>query len=277
MSRILIDANIYLELFSCMPLARLVDTLEEVRDEIFVSRQLVHEVGRNKLRTASGFLGEQLTRLKGLAISSLPLDLLRWADGAEGQRLTVEAYLDAVREIENRAAAYLAEVSAGTDRVSRRLAVLFKQAVDPTDEQLARARRRRESGNPPGKSEDALGDQVTWEGWLDAVAEHDILWLITNDQDFFSRFGGNRFLNPVLQADLEARRPGGVRVRVFDRLAEGLDDFRRATHRELASWPSEDELQAITREQKVVRQRGAPAAPPWPFYSAPGRSSPAGG
>lgn len=279
MPRILIDANIYLELFSSMRLARLADTLDELREEIFVSRQLVNEVGRNKLRAAASFLGEQVTRLKALGISSLPLDLLASDEGAPASQATLAAYLEAVREVENRATSYLAQVSSGTDRVSRRLARLFQSAVDPTEEQVARARARREVGNPPGKSEDALGDQLTWEAWLDHMGAHQRLWLITNDQDFFTRFGGSRFLNPVLQADVDRRSGGTVRVRVFDRLAEGLDDFRRSAEVSLLAWPSADDLVEMSREVRLIRQRGAPPFP-MPWQSTPwsgGRDRAAGG
>jgi hypothetical protein len=235
--RIFIDTNIYLALFLGTRLRTLLPVLEEASAHLFVSDQIVREVERNKAKVVGAFLTEQAAAYRAvLPLGFLGLDLAEPA------------------ELENRANAYLASVAASRDPVSRALARLFRQAAFPDPAQLERARTRRERGDAPGKREDTLGDQLTWEMWLDVVGAHDRVWIITNDHDYFTRFGGSRYLNPLLQRDLDRVHGAEVRAHVFDKLAEGLADFARSFG--LASLPSGEEMAQIAKEERALRSRG---------------------
>jgi hypothetical protein len=58
------------------------------------------------------------------------------------------------------------------------------EVLDRTDEIVARARRRMDLGNPPGK-DNKIGDAVNWELLLDHKPTEDVVW-VTNDRDFYS-------------------------------------------------------------------------------------------
>jgi len=62
-SAILIDANQFLTLYGTVSGKRLLAPLRELRDYIFVSRQTVDEVNRNKLDYAARFLDQQFEKL----------------------------------------------------------------------------------------------------------------------------------------------------------------------------------------------------------------------
>ena len=65
-----IDANQYLELYLIDGGKKLLPALEEQREFIFVTTQVVEEVQRNKVRVAARFLTETLKKLEvgGVAV-----------------------------------------------------------------------------------------------------------------------------------------------------------------------------------------------------------------
>ncbi|PZR17691.1 MAG: hypothetical protein DI536_05140 [Archangium gephyra] len=75
MARILIDANIYIDLFktSDKSLLRHIPVLvDELRHEIHISTQLVDEIERNKVQIATRFITEKLEQIN-IPIVSLPV------------------------------------------------------------------------------------------------------------------------------------------------------------------------------------------------------------
>jgi hypothetical protein len=63
---------------------------------------------------------------------------------------------------------------------------MFTKAIAPTDDHLGLARKGKELGNPPGKKSDPLGDQITWEQFINACSKRKVatVWIITRDGDF---------------------------------------------------------------------------------------------
>jgi hypothetical protein len=56
------------------------------------------------------------------------------------------------------AADALSKISRSADDVSQRLENLFDNPISATNDEMCRARNRKETGNPPGKKGDPLGD-----------------------------------------------------------------------------------------------------------------------
>jgi hypothetical protein len=55
------------------------------------------------------------------------------------------------------------KISQSNDEVSTVLTPLFVKAVPHREEELQRAKQRKECGQPPGKKAGPIGDQLTWE------------------------------------------------------------------------------------------------------------------
>ena len=220
-----IDANQYLSLYGLASGKKLLDLLRGQRDRVFVPAQIVDEVNRNKLKKASQFFTEQTEKMK---FAALPDHLL----GLSDKKLTelrdkIQTAKSAKQEYLALAGDLLEKISRSEDHVSTALQSLFKKAVAPTDDQIARARERRERGNPPGKANDPLGDQICWEQFLDHCRDHRFrdIWMLTDDHDYHNSCGGKRLLNSLLNKELTAacgRQPG---IRCFNNLLVGLTEF----------------------------------------------------
>lgn len=228
MASIFIDANILLGFWSCgagrVP-SELLLPLVELREHVLVTRQLVDEVSRRKLavyvETRGKFdhklppeIPEHLTKVKSHADASAKIGELSSA-------------LNNVSKAWHLASAEIAQaISSNEDLATTMLGPLFKQAAEPTDEQMVRARDRRERGNPPGKRSDPLGDQITWEQFVDAAKGQPKIWIVTRDTDFYFSVGKQMLINPMLGADLAFAGVGEVEL--HDTLSGAMRSIRDA-------------------------------------------------
>ena len=159
-----IDANQYLDLYAIPRMKKIVPALQEQRDHILVTTQVVDEVNRNKVKKTAIFLAGQLKNLELNSIA-VPAHLLSDADDRvaamvgrlEQTRRKVE---EAKKEFKKLTHDVLEQVSQSRDEMSRGLADLFIRAVSPNDGESERARARKERGNPPGKRDDPLEQTV---------------------------------------------------------------------------------------------------------------------
>lgn len=132
--------------------------------------------------------------------------------------------IDTMREVHEKNVESIVD---GHDDVSQVMAKLFLQAVAPAGDQLERARIRRELGNPPGKFNDPLGDQLSWEQVLDAARDKSSIWIVSNDRDYHLQAEGRLFLNPFLRDELITLN-SKLEIHVFDNLASFLEAFTKA-------------------------------------------------
>lgn len=246
---IFIDANQYLTLYTVIKGKRLLDALIEQKDHIFVTAQIVDEVQRRKLQVASDFFEERFASLK--------LDKLNIPDHLfDPSTRTVRDLLEAVNPIAEKRGHIerlfkaaitenLERISRSIDEVSVKLDKLFKKAVKHSDEELKRARIRKERGNPPGKQSNPLGDQLNWEQTLTKFKTNQKVWLISQDEDFFLR--PKCILNPFLYGELRAISDPPECFR-FDDLKSGIADFARQSGIAATSLPTGKEAQDIEAE-----------------------------
>jgi hypothetical protein len=247
---VFIDANQYLGLFGLVKGKKLLDLIDEQKDKIFVSKQIVDEVLRNKLNRAAIFFSEQLKDIASLQ-TAIPDHLL----GIDTSKLTeygktVQAVSDVRKVVKQAANEVLSRLSRSEDEVSKRLAPLFGKALAPTPEQVQLARARREKGNPPGKQSDPLGDQISWEQLLSQCQRlcPDKIWIITADTDFFTKFGNERILNPLLNRDLATACGVQPEIRCYDDLSVGLTDFAKTIGVKPGRIPTPEEGTEIKKE-----------------------------
>jgi hypothetical protein len=251
-----IDANQYLtSLYSSIEGKKLLASLEEQKDHIFISEQITYEVMRRKLGCAQ-LLFDRI--LKNIIHSSIPDHLLDIADSEVARFRTMFGQVkEAKSELTTLAVNALAKISKSEDDVSMCLGRLFEKKVTPTDDEFRRARDRREIGNPPGKSTDPLGDQVTWEQLLTHCKAKNIqrLWIISSDTDYITMFGGSSFLNPFLHRELVNVRGSNIEVHCFDKLGDGIKDFATKAGVKADKLVSDAELEKINKEIEALPPR----------------------
>jgi hypothetical protein len=238
---VFIDANQYIKLYGLTKGKRLLDLLQSQKDHIFVTVQIVDEVLRNKLRYAQTFLLQN--QIKG----SIPDHLLGLNDERTKElRQIIQSAADELTELVTNA---LSKISRSEDEVSQRLRDLFdNKIISPSPCEMRRARDRKERGNPPGKPEDPLGDQITWEQLLTYCKEAKQVWIITEDQDYFIRHNKKPLLNSLLYRDLTDACGVELKIWPFDKLDDGIIDFSKKAGVKAEDLPTEQEAKEIREE-----------------------------
>lgn len=244
---LLIDTNAYLELFWLDTGSTLFDLLQQIKGHIFVSSQIVDEVLRNKVRKFNTFINVRLGEID-TADSPVPDRLLgltaKEAAEFKNQFNKAKAARDKLKRLAQKT---LYRIHQSEDAVTKRLEPIFENAFTPTDEELGNARRRKESGNPPGKKSDPLGDQIIWEQFLSYCAKRGIkrVWIVTKDSDYHDKIDKSCLLNPVLTRDLH--RVGVSEIHCFDTLT-GVEEFAKKSGIDVTRLPTAEESEELKKE-----------------------------
>ena len=250
-SILIIDANQFLRLYGVAePGNKLLELLIAQRDRIFVTEQIADEVLRNKLKLARDFFRELFKDQRAVKVA-IPDHLLGVDDARIKElRRAFQNAEEARKAIEGLTTDVLSQISRSEDKVSRTLDALFERAAKATEEEYRRAQQRRERGNPPGKPSDPLGDQLTWEQLLTKCrdAKALVVWIITDDEDFLIKTGGQRIINPRLRRDLVEACGPDVQINCYGDLLTGLVEFGKNVGVLAEALPTEEEARQI-REQ----------------------------
>jgi hypothetical protein len=255
-----IDANQYLDLYRMVSGKKLLAALEEQKDYIFATSQVVYEVSRNKVKVAASFLADATKRIE-LSAMAVPDHMLSTTDDSV-QRLDKRLHklreeVTKVRDDFRKLTQDLLEqVSQSKDDVSKALTVIFSKAAVPDAEELRRAKERKVLGNPPGKNNDPLGDEVSWEQILTKCKNKPGVWIITKDSDYATKYEGKMFLNALLYDELTALFQRQPEVFCFDNIADGLKHFLETTSVKAKKLPTPDETEQIKREQDSLPPLG---------------------
>jgi hypothetical protein len=253
-----IDANQYLDLYRMDSGKALLDALEEQRDHIFVTEQVVSEVQRNKLRVAASFLASQQLKLDSIAIPNhlLPTTDSRVEEMRKRLREIGDSIKKAKEDFRKLAHDFLAQISRSEDEVSKRLADIFSHAARPTREEFDRAVQRKRVGNPPGKKNDYLGDQINWEQILTKCKANSALWIITKDPDYSTEHGGRMFLNALLSSELVQLFGPKFEVFCFDNVLDAFKHFSETTKVKADKLPTPEQTKEIKKEQESLPPLG---------------------
>ena len=252
-----IDTNIYLRFFdsNSTEFKQLLRALNEIQDAIFMTQQIVDEVRRNKLDV---FIKSVETYVKqfGMTKIYLPEHLETETDEAikNWNKKTKKLEEDAKnldKDLKKIMTKLMQDISENKDELSIMLNRIFTNPKQPKDEQLKKARLRKDLGNPPGKKLDPIGDQISWEQLLDQAAKIDELWIISNDSDYMVEFNKTCYLNSFLRAELEAEN-SELKIHAYNTLSEGLRSYTKEN--KISTLPSSDILLKITREEKLSNQ-----------------------
>jgi hypothetical protein len=143
------------------------------------------------------------------------------------------------------------QISRSADEVSNALAPIFAKAVPHSLDELRRARDRRELGNPPGKSDGPIGDQLTWEQILLHFKGKKRLWIISRDGDYGTVYDGKGFLNRFLYDEL-CKVANAPEAYLFEDTVEGIKHFLDTTGVKAEKRLTPEETSEIKKEEKAL-------------------------
>jgi hypothetical protein len=253
---IFIDANPYLDLYRITKGQRLIEALTEQKDFLFVTDQISREVQRRKLQVAAEFFA---TQFQALNVRSFEIpDHLSDLSGHAATELRsvvkdINTHVEKANEVlEEITSDALRRISRSEDEVSKALGALFDKAVKHRKEELTRARRRKEVGDPPGKKNDPLGDQLTWEQLLSHCKDRSKLWVVSKDSDYCTRRGKTIYLNPLLYAEVAQTGIDTRNVFCFDNIDDAIKHFVQHTGVKAERLPTPQESKEIKEEMKFL-------------------------
>jgi hypothetical protein len=226
---IFIDSNIYLRFYdSNQPdFKQLLKSLIQLKGHIFVTRQIVDEVVRNKCQIFEQTFFNYLKQVNQTFNNvQLPehLDIEKdekikeWNKRRKKLKEQNDHLINDLKEIYK---STFYKIACSTDEVSRGLDEIFKSAITETNIEFELAVKRKEFGNPPGKNNDCLGDQINWEQLLKKASGIKRLLIISNDYDYFVETNDTLLLNPSLKREIMDLNPL-LEINCFNKLSNGL-------------------------------------------------------
>ncbi|CAO4148945.1 PIN domain-containing protein [Methylorubrum extorquens] len=269
---VFIDANVYLDFYqnSLRNYRKLLQPVAEISDVLLTTRMVVDEFNRNRL---SAYVKENSVNSFEFKFSDVKPYHLGDAGDEKEVAKEVEEINSKIKKIVEIAKSQhkqnVEDILSGTDEVSRALGPVFSKAKEASTEELEKARFRREIGNPPGKPQDPLGDQISWQQLLSAIYGKKSLWIVSKDNDYFDIFNKTPYLKPFLRDEvlsIESR----IEISVYNDLAQFFKKFpkpEQTTTERVAS----EVLDAAKKEYdaNVAVQPKTLLAAPFQLYSVP--------
>lgn len=253
MDILFIDSNIYLRFYDSNQeeYKKLIYALVEIKDRIFITKQIVYEVYRNKAKVFRNSIDSyiELTKINDI---TLPVQLNSNPDNIiktwnENQKIILSNFKNHNASLKEILHETFTKVIHSQDSVSLSLEKVFNKAIDFNDSEYNKAKTRKERGNPPGKIDDPLGDQINWEQLLNNINKVNAIWIISNDLDFFVENNKEIFLNPLLFKELTSLN-SKIKIHCFKTLSEGLRHFNKNSS--ITTLPKEEELNEILQKER---------------------------
>lgn len=255
---IFIDTNIYLRFFDSnrKELKKLLDDILKISNNIFITNQIVAEIERNKLCVFKSSINNYTNKLKVEKVT-LPehfttdlkqIDIIDWNKRREIVRKDNEKLS---KEIDKIFIKNLQQIAISEDSVSRKLAEIYKLARKETETEFKDARKRKEIGNPPGKESDPLGDQISWEQFINKVHLCSEVWIVTRDSDYITEHNKSCFLNPFLYSELLLKN-SALKINCFTDLIECLVSYGKKNNME--GFLNKKLINEIRQEEKTFKR-----------------------
>lgn len=197
--QLFLDTNIWLSFYS---LTR--DDLEELRKvgvlidndrlKLYVTDQVRDEFRRNRENKFAA-------AMKKFTDGGLPDQIPQFCKDYESEfsqiRSAIRSYKDARDRLVKQVTKDFEQRALKADEI---IELLFDKAIriEVTDEMIGKAHHRQLRGNPPGKGQGAIGDEINWECLLASLPQAEDLYVIADDEDWRRSKDGDR-LKPYLQ------------------------------------------------------------------------------
>jgi len=259
---VFIDAQLYIDLFRTESGKELLQPLQQVKDHIFITEQVVNEVNRHKLSEAMGFFQREC-QIKAPG-SKLPDHLFDDSGSIvqgirEKLNVASQKVKEATRDLEAAIADTLRLMSLSEDVVSKALAPLFAQAVVHKPEEFERAKERNARGIPPGKKVGAVRDELSWEQFICFAKGNGKrrLWIVSRDSDYCLTHGKEDvFLIPTLRQELMRLVQPPPEVYAFTNIPEAIKSFSKMTGVKADNLPTPERVEEIKKEQEELPPPG---------------------
>ncbi|MDB5156671.1 MAG: hypothetical protein JWR50_1378 [Mucilaginibacter sp.] len=258
MNLLYIDTNIYLRFYDTNQIEykKLLKSLVELKSNIFITKQIVDEINRNKLsvfKSSTDNYKKQIAITKTFLPEHLEDNINPQISSWNNQRKEIET---AIKVSNDNFALIIKDImtniSKSQDTVSKELIPITSYGEIADLDTIERAELRKQIGNPPGKVADSLGDQLSWEQLLLKVKEVTTLWIISHDYDYYTIHDKECYLNPILREDLIKINPL-LDIRCFNSLSDALKDFNSSN--KIDSLPSDEDLSTIAKEEESLNVR----------------------
>lgn len=155
------------------------------------------------------------------------------------------------KKLETFFAKNLNDISSSEDFVSLKLNELSKESSVESNDEYFKSQRRKEVGNPPGKNNDSLGDQLTWEQLISKCKSVNEIWIISNDSDYFTLHNKKLYLNSFLATELSKVNPQ-IKFNCFNSLSEGLKSYFSVSLNK--NHITNDEFDKISAEEDLLNR-----------------------
>lgn len=260
MAIILIDTNIYLRFYdsNISEFRKLLPTIEGLKDSIFITKQIVDEVNRNKLNLICKTLDNYREKIN-ISKDMIPIhfdteDNKEASDWNKKREKLIEDNKKLISELSNYTKKLSSLVEKSEDRVSTILQEIFSKASQPNEDEINNAKKRKELGNPPGKKEDAIGDELIWEQLLSKYKNNnkEEIWIVSNDSDFMIDINRELKLNSFLYFELKGIADNNEpKLRLFKKLSSAVTTYQAETNK-IKNIPDSNTMGKIEKEEQRV-------------------------
>lgn len=238
-------------------LFKVLETIVDNKENVVVTEQIINEVFRNSVKVSTENLTNTLKSLEWKK-PTLPYK------NAQESTITLinnvfTEFTTMKKQIENDLDSHLNLVSEQNDEVSLKLKELFENALSPTDEEISLAEQAKKFGNPPGKHNDPIGDEISWVQLLNKTNTADKVIIITNDRDYANGFNGLLYLNSLLHHQLKEKK---VEYYIFSDVNTGLKKYIELQEvdnipLEQKDIPTKEEFIEIEKEERSIMSKDA--------------------
>jgi hypothetical protein len=197
--QLFLDTNIWLSFYSLSK-----DDLEELRKlsvlidhgrlKLYVTDQVRDEFRRNR---ENKFAAAMKRFTDGGLPDQFPQVCKDFVAEYEQMRAAIRSFKDARDRLLKKVSEDFENEALKADEI---IQILFKKAIkiQATDEIVQKAQVRRSRGNPPGKGQGPIGDEINWECLLETIEEGTDFYVIAEDEDWRRSKDGDK-LKPFLQ------------------------------------------------------------------------------
>lgn len=215
-----LDTNIWLSFYhfsgdDLEQLRKLIVLMDQDRLKLYLPEQVDDEFTRNR----DTKVADALKQFREQRLGNLFPQMCKEYEEYGTMRKAIRQYGSAKNVLLDRLMADCSSESLKADRI---IAELFGKAVRlaTTEEVIARAKRRYDLGNPPGKDK-SYGDAVNWECLLSGIANCEDLFFVSADADYCARTDSDLF-SPFLQKEWAHEKRG--RILFFKQLSSFFQD-----------------------------------------------------
>lgn len=267
MKDIFIDTNVYLRLYDRKNDARFdvefIDLLVNIKDRIFITKQMVDEIDRNKIKAFSDIFNQYIKNCK-IDKVDIP-DYMNYKkikeynnelEKIKGQVSNIKSSLENIKK------EIISDMLNSKDLISKKLKPILDNCVAPDEDIINKAKLRKKLGNPPGKKQDPVGDELNWEQYLSYLKENkksiNNITIISKDKDFFQQEVEPNVLNLYLKKEIDEIFKDGIEVKCYSKLKDFITDNN------IGKVPSEL-LNKIKKEEEIEEKNDKP----YIFYKFP--------